>query len=130
MSGRPVRRLDHAVEQAHDERVGDVALEPGAAAVVGSGPRCLRGQIGGLADLRCGQRPTDENLRGLRRVDRRTTDASEADARPYDRAAGCLQRQRDPGGGEIADPAFELQVTARRLALRCWYHGLDRDLVD
>ena len=62
-------------------------------------------------------------------ADGRSADAGQRDPCPGHRPAGGLHRHRDADGGEVADPALQLEVAARPGALRRRDDRLHRDLV-
>src|SRR5262245_43958135 len=85
MSGCPLRRLEHAIEDADDERAHDVALEVSAAAMVGARAGRLRGKLCRLSDRVGAERAAGERLRGVGGVDGRAADSRQRDARAADR---------------------------------------------
>ena len=87
------------------------AASSAARAMVAASRRCPRA-IGGVAGVDGGA--ADPRQRDPRR------------ARPR---RGVLDRDRHPGGGEVADPALELEVAARAGAGRRGDDHLDRHLV-
>jgi hypothetical protein len=130
MSGRPLGAVVDAGEDAYDERVHDVPLERGAASMVGPGLGHVRRQVGRLTDRLRAQWLADQGVSRGSGEDRRAADAGQCDACPRDQLTRGLDRDRHSGGGEVADPALQLEIATRGRALRGRDHGLDRDLVD
>ena len=114
-SGCPflLRRTLRAAQDAHHEGAHHVPLVFGAAAMIGPWPRGLRRQFGGLRDAVGGQRPPGQRAAAA-------SVAAMVDPPTPVRAMPALVtfsptvsiRHRDPDGGEVADPALQLEVAA------------------
>ena len=106
-----------------------MALVVGASPVVGAGLGRFGGELSRRVDGVAIERRADQSRRRVGSVDGGRPDAGQPDARPGDAVARHLHRNRHADGGEVADTAFKLEVTAGPGPTRWRHHRLDGDLV-